>query len=219
MELSDVWAKLANQARLTPEELDFLKMQGRETQQRNAFVAGNTSPSGGLIVPMPFFPIFNETLEVTQSSFSIPIVPQDYNHLLVLCNGRSTFASVGPTTLDATFNGDTAANYGWQTDYISNGATVSNTKDYASYDASIGMLECDSSPAGESSSSFCFIPNYRSNLHKQLLLFSSGVGSAHSTIGFVGSVWRTTSPILSMSFQPDQGDIKAGSIISIYGIL
>ena len=46
MQLEDVWAKLAKQERLTPEELDFLKMQGRETQQRNAFVAGNTTHKG-----------------------------------------------------------------------------------------------------------------------------------------------------------------------------
>jgi hypothetical protein len=52
MNLEDIWSKMANQARLTPEELDFLKMQGRETQQRNAavsgWIAGNGYPSWNL---------------------------------------------------------------------------------------------------------------------------------------------------------------------------
>lgn len=54
MQLEDVFAKLANQARLTPEELDFLRIQARETQQRNSQVGGWTSADGNPRFNKPF---------------------------------------------------------------------------------------------------------------------------------------------------------------------
>jgi len=40
MELSDVFEKLANNARLTPDELQFLKISMRQTQTNNAYITG-----------------------------------------------------------------------------------------------------------------------------------------------------------------------------------
>jgi hypothetical protein len=48
MELSDVFVKIATSQALTPEELDFLKRTGTETQQRNAKVASWTGADGSL---------------------------------------------------------------------------------------------------------------------------------------------------------------------------
>ena len=46
MELSDVWLKMAKNESLTPQELDFLRIQGKNTQQSNAQIAGWTNPDG-----------------------------------------------------------------------------------------------------------------------------------------------------------------------------
>jgi hypothetical protein len=52
MDLGDVAEKIANQARLTPEEKDFWKMSMRQTQLRNTFVAAqsDTGPDNDLSV-------------------------------------------------------------------------------------------------------------------------------------------------------------------------
>ncbi len=50
MELGDIFLKMANNARLTPREMDFLRTAGNETQQRNSFVAGLTKGTSSLSV-------------------------------------------------------------------------------------------------------------------------------------------------------------------------
>lgn len=40
MELGDIWVKIANNLRLSQQEQEFLRLEGRNTQMRNTFVAG-----------------------------------------------------------------------------------------------------------------------------------------------------------------------------------
>jgi len=60
MELADVWEKIAKRIELTPQEMDFLKGAGRETQKRNAQIAGWTNADGtaNLLSPRISSPIF-----------------------------------------------------------------------------------------------------------------------------------------------------------------
>jgi hypothetical protein len=46
MELSDLWLKMAKNETLTPQELEFLRIQGKNTQQNNAQTAGQTNSEG-----------------------------------------------------------------------------------------------------------------------------------------------------------------------------
>ena len=50
MEFSDVLAKIANNARLTPQEMDFLKRMGDDTQRRNSQVANIFASDGNVSV-------------------------------------------------------------------------------------------------------------------------------------------------------------------------
>lgn len=54
MQLEDIWEKIANNARLTSEELAFLKRSARETQLRNSFSGGmsngNSNVNVGFII-------------------------------------------------------------------------------------------------------------------------------------------------------------------------
>jgi hypothetical protein len=45
MQLGDILMKVANNARLTPQEMEFLNRSGKETQQRNAQISGWTDAS------------------------------------------------------------------------------------------------------------------------------------------------------------------------------
>ena len=53
MELSDVWLKMAKNESLTPQELDFLRIQGKNTQQNNAQIAGWVNADGTLNLQNP----------------------------------------------------------------------------------------------------------------------------------------------------------------------
>lgn len=50
MELADIFEKLANNARLTPHEMDFLKNSMRQTQMSNSFVAGTQNGQSSINV-------------------------------------------------------------------------------------------------------------------------------------------------------------------------
>lgn len=50
MELADVFEKIANNARLTPHELDFLKSSMRQTQMNNNFLSGFQDGSSNIYV-------------------------------------------------------------------------------------------------------------------------------------------------------------------------
>jgi hypothetical protein len=50
MELGDLWVKVANNLRLTSQEQEFLRLEGRNTQQRNTQVAGIVDADGSLSV-------------------------------------------------------------------------------------------------------------------------------------------------------------------------
>ncbi len=53
MELSDLWLKMAKNENLTPQELDYLRIQGKNTQQNNAQTAGWVNADGTLDLQRP----------------------------------------------------------------------------------------------------------------------------------------------------------------------
>lgn len=53
MELSDLWLKMAKNENLTPQELDFLRIQGKNTQQNNALTAGWVNADGTMDLQRP----------------------------------------------------------------------------------------------------------------------------------------------------------------------
>lgn len=212
MELSDVWAKLANQARLTPEELDFLKMQGRETQQRNAFVAGNTTPQGTLAQDLPFFPIFSETFEANKTELIVQI-PSGYRHLMFFASVQNTSATT-PSSLRAQLNGDTGTNYNYQYTVFSDIAPVSTS---TPSDDFMFLGYTHSSEVGATSSIFGVMNNY-GDVGRKMYTGTSGVyvpTSSLQTSLIATSSWNTTDPIKSIRFI---SNAVAGSVITIYGI-
>ncbi len=75
MELSDLWLKMAKNESLTPQELDFLRIQGKNTQQNNAQTAGNTSADGKATFITPYIesPHWKNGLNSTSFDFSATI--------------------------------------------------------------------------------------------------------------------------------------------------
>lgn len=67
MELADIWLKMAKNESLTPQELDFLRIQGKSTQQNNAQTAGWVNADGKNQFNTPYIksPIWDNALHST----------------------------------------------------------------------------------------------------------------------------------------------------------
>jgi hypothetical protein len=216
MELSDVWAKLANQARLTPEELDFLKMQGRETQQRNAFVAGNTSPQGTLITSQTLTPFYSTVLTIDTASITIEI-PGGFKHIFLTGSGRLINNGLSVDHVNLIFNGDTGANYSYGI-FTQGNTTLTGNRVTGYTDCKIGWFATDPEPSGYSGSFFAYIYNYNSSFYKQCAAYTVTEISDTIYSGTRHGVWHSTARINNLTISANDGQIQAGSTISVYGL-
>jgi len=218
MRFSDLLAKLANQDRLTPQELDQLKRYGNETEQRNSFVAGNTTPSGDLKVPQPFGFIYFNKLAVDTASITIPI-PSNYNHLMVFGNGRITSAAYYER-VGGRFNGDAGANYTYQnlqsvTTFPASAAFINDTS------VSFGTFAAASASADARGSFWTTVTDVQGDAWKGLLSLRGlrYIDATNPVGGYIAGHWQSNSKVQSMTLLPDTGSFVAGSIFSVYGLL
>lgn len=218
MNLGDIWAKLANQARLTPEELDFLRRSGNETQQRNQFVGGNTTPAGNLDIAFPFFPIYSQTVPVNTASVSIPI-PSNARHLMIMGAGRTTGNAATDSVIAMQFNGDTGANYSWHYEGA-RGTTAMAAQGLTAAGLTIGDFSKSGAAAGEAGSFFGFVPHCQSAYNKNYMSlegYQNWIGTDVMNLVNV-SFWNSTSKVQSIRIYSPTVSIAAGSSISVYGL-
>ena len=211
MELSDIWLKIANNAQLTPQEKDFLARQGRETQQRNAFIAGNTSADGKLNVTMPFFLAYNEKLATAKANVTVPI-PSGYNHLMILTSVKTD--DVASRGLYMYCNGDTGNNYQSQVSLFTTSSILG--VNLATNHLVVGY---GTTTSNTTAGSVAFVNNYSGSWYKNCVLMNSIPAAATHQTGLMSSMWLNTSPIQSLKFYLEAGNIVADSIISVYCIL
>lgn len=218
MELADIWEKIANNARLTPQELQFLRRSAVETQQRNSFVSSVTSASNQLIVPQAFFFIYSEILQANKTSITVNI-PSNANHLLILGSVRTDRAAYNDGFIGR-FNGDSGANY--REGY--NGAQ--NTTQVAGQTAGqtffgISVTTGASATSNSFGGFFLFAPHIRSSVWKQTLRLSgTSEYSATDMLNLFSSChWQNTSPVETVTFSSENSaNLLAGSLISVLGI-
>jgi hypothetical protein len=218
MQLADVWEKIANNARLTPEEILFLRRSATETQQRNSFVSGITSPDSKIDIQFPTFSIYSEILQANRTSITVPI-PSNANHLLIMGSVRTTRAAYNDGFIGR-FNSDSGANYreiydGAQSTTQLAGQTAGQTF------FGISVTTGASATAGSFGGFFLFAPHVRSATWKQTIRLSgTSEYSATDMLNLASSChWQNTSPIQTVTFLSENGaDILAGSLISVHGI-
>lgn len=219
-DFSDLLVKIAQNKNLTPSELADLERFGRETQSRNAFVGGNTTAHGSLAVPTPFFPIYSEVLQVDTASLTINI-PGGYKHLMIMGQSRSTEAAYA-NVLRARFNGDTGTNYREQYHGGQNASASIGAFTAQAY-FSIGDVNGTSATTGAAGGYVVFIPHYTNNVFWKNAMSIRGIplvnASSEDLNILLSAFWQSTAKIETMTFFPAAGNILAGSIISVYGIL
>jgi hypothetical protein len=217
MSFKDLLLKIANNARLTPSELDELGRYGTDTEIRNGFVAGNTTAANTLNVPFPFYPIFSEVLQKDTATLTVQI-PSGYKHLMIMGSGRTTEAAYS-TNVFVKFNGDAGANYR----YVYHGAQASTSlgaQFTAQNSAQLGMFCGASATADAPGVFFAVVPHYAGGFFK-VVLSSAGLHSYSATDMVkldLATFWQNTSIIQDATLFPVTGSFLAGSVLSLYGI-
>lgn len=220
MEFADVLAKVANNARLTGEEMGFLRRVGRETQERNAQVAGWSQVGRpDLNIRFPFAVIYSETLEVAVASITIQ-VPGDYRHLFIMGSMRTDFAAYNDT-IGLRFNGDTGANYRTAYEGAQNTTQLAAQNATATY-FGIGTSTGASATAGSHGNFFAFATNVYGSAWKSIISVSgTSEYSATDIVTLLNSGhWKNTAPVTSLTiFSANSANLIAGCILGVYGIL
>jgi hypothetical protein len=212
---ADLLKKIANNSRLTPQELDELGRFGTETQQRNSFVAGNTTPQNTLNIPFPFFPIYSEVFNTDVANVSIDI-PQDYKHLFIIGSGRTTDTG-GSQYVSVVFNSDTGNNYSCELMQRAN-TTQSGSQTLSLAYAPLGFFLDDTLATDQASSFFSIIPHYQSQKYKTVITLGNYRNPSFRYALIQSSFWDSTAKIQNITFKSSAGNLKAGSVISVYGI-
>lgn len=176
-------------------------------------------------IRFPFERIFFNELEYNTASLRIPI-PPDYKHLLITGIGRTTAtpATAQEQSLNFTFNDDTNQNYQWSAASGGSYGASGQSNDLQS-NLPFGMFNTDNCPANTASSFWCFIPHYNGPFWKMALAIVAGqrrAADAKPESALFTGFWKNTNPIFSMTAVPGGGlggQLKAGSVVSVYGIL
>lgn len=213
MELADVFEKLANNARLTPGEKQFLTLSMRMTQLRNAQVSSYISEKNTLKLDT----VINNILDTKYTVDSEVVtcrIPSLYKHLLIKVSARVVDTSPAGTLYQfgIRINGDSGNNYSYQ-NMLAVSTTLTAALDSSESFMTIGRVSGDDASSGIWYSCVSFIPNYQSAFYKTSLSFS-GYGA---DIAYYGASWANTSKIESIEFLAGSG-IKTGSLVSVYGI-
>lgn len=217
-EFSDLLKKIANNARLTPRELDDLARFGTETQQRNALFSGIINPQGGLIINNTFDFIYSELLIASVTSKTIRI-PSKYNALIIFISGRTDYAAY-TDNIRIRFNDDSGTNYDLQ--YLTSfDTTISASKGMGAQHAILGSFSAASAASGISGSCISFISNTRSTLHKNTfsLAFTPETSAGVPMNNFYSAAWKSANPVETIYIFPSSGgNILSGSFIGVYGL-
>lgn len=219
MQLSSILLKMADNKPLTPQEKESLRMMADETQNRNSFIAQNTTPANTLNIPFPFFPVYSEVLATDTASLTIKI-PSGYKHILFIGSGRLVSSASYGELIKVQFNGDTGSNYVYA--YISgNGAGAAiayNGSDSADH-VRFGSFTGSSAAADSVSSFWAFVQNYGStSFHKNFNSLSNRETDVlgHNNIEIHTGAWKSNAAIQSVTITPVAGSFAAGSAISIF---
>jgi hypothetical protein len=159
--------------------------------------------------------IESKTLGTAAASIEFTSIPQTFTDLVVVTSLRSDRAGNNADTSFLRFNGTTT---GYSTTRLfGNGSTV--TSDTFTFASVAGVINAATSTANTFDNSQYYIPNYTSAVNKTISM--DNVQENNATAAFLGitaNLWSNTAAITSITVIAQNGNLLAGSTISLYGI-
>lgn len=150
-------------------------------------------------------PIATTTVTSNTSTVTFSSIPSTYTDLVVIAN-TTLSAGVG---FGMYFNSDTASNYSFIYFY-GDGSTAAAGSNQNTTRINIGNGNTTYSTYK------AHIQNYSNTTTFKSVISNGGIGN-EIAIAFAG-MWRSTSAINSITFQPASGTINAGTMFTLYGI-
>jgi hypothetical protein len=163
--------------------------------------------------------IETKTLGSTTASLVFSSIPQTFTDLLVVISARSTRTGNVGDDLTVVVNSITSGYSGRGLD--GNGSSISVFTDDGAGNKFrfLCIISAAGSTANLFSNSTIYIPNYAGSTNKSFSF--DNVVENDSTFGyqrFCSGLLSNTAAITQLTFDPDNGDLVAGSTISLYGI-
>jgi hypothetical protein len=154
------------------------------------------------------------------ANVDITSISATYAHLMVVVYARGDTAATN-TALGVRFNGDTAANYDYQT-LSGQGAAVFAGEQFAQTSAIAGFMTANTAGANLFSAHCIFIPHYAGSTNNKLALAVSstktGTTAATMFVYLTGGFWRSAAAVNRITLLPAAGNFVAGTRVTIYGM-
>lgn len=161
-----------------------------------------------------------EVTLASPGSISFTSIPADYRHLVVEFAGWSTRVAADDT-LFMRLNGDTAANYDWQS-LSASAAAVSAAESLAATLLTVGVLPAANGPAGAVGTAVIDLPLYRSTGFHKGVVARGGTRTSTASGGLVlrqhMGAWRNTAAVMSILLGAGNASLGAGSVATLYGL-
>lgn len=165
--------------------------------------------------------LYDNELAADGAGWDVPNISSAFAHLRLVFYMRSAGAS-GVDYLALQFNGDTGANYDYQR-HSSSGAAVTGTGNLAQTTIFGGYMPGANAAAGMFGISDILIPNYARTLGEKLVVtqnfYKEALTTAAMAMQNLGASWRNTAAINRIRAFLGSANFKAGSRLTIYGLL
>lgn len=166
-------------------------------------------------MPLTYDAIASTRLTSDAGIISIASIPSTYSDLRVVLSNIIT--RDGNSTLNLTFNNDTAGNYGWIRLTSGGGQTLSQQNTSANnIDLTNGATIHITNPSHVQIDIFRYAAT---NIRKNMLsLMANDRASAAGTVNMQASVWTSTAAINRITMSQSANGFIAGTTLTIYGI-
>lgn len=191
------------------------------TRGSTAGTAGTNGTNGTNGAPGAMVQLADSLLGADTANFDFTSISGSYNHLLLYTYLRGTKAVTG-LGLNLRFNNDSSAIYDWYRFYGSGSGSFGHggVDNDTSIDADYPVG--DSATTGFVGSGQFFIPNYAATTFFKSCTYD-GFGpraEGGSLFRFSGGgMWKSTAAITRITITPDANNWKAGSRVTLYGVL
>jgi hypothetical protein len=158
--------------------------------------------------------IESKTLGTSAASIEFTSIPQTFTDLVVLVSGRGDNAATHEW-MELTFNSNTSS-YSYRV-LQGNGGGAASFSGSARY---AGDIPAASSTSNTFGNNVVYIPNYTGSTNKSFSVDSVTERNDSNAIqNIVAGLWSNTSAITTLSIAIRSGNLVAGSIVSLYGVL
>lgn len=162
----------------------------------------------------------NSTLSGAAASIDFTSISQSWAHLMIVAYLRGDTASTSTAGL-MRFNGDTAANYDYQTQ-TGRAATAAAAETFAAAYIETGSVPANTAGANLFSVNVIRIPHYAQATNNKSASISAGLkygtATTNQIVYGIAGFWRSNSAITQVTLLPVAGNFNTGSRATLYGL-